>query len=96
MAARVTAAIGEVHDHLGETEEAVRALRTAAVALRAQEATHYEAQALVLLAGIAQRPGNDPSTARADLTRALEIYEAGGSPLADGLRERLRDPEDLS
>ncbi|WP_328332885.1 ATP-binding protein [Streptomyces sp. NBC_00455] len=96
MAARVTAATGEVHDHLGDTEEAVRALREAAVALRAQEATHYEAQALVLLAGIAQRPGNDRSTARADLTRALEIYEAGGSPLADALRERLRDPEDLS
>ncbi|MFE6702277.1 NB-ARC domain-containing protein [Streptomyces sp. NPDC057718] len=89
MAARVHMAIGLAHDHLGETREAIAALSAAAATLRAQEATHYEAQALVALADIEERPGGDPREARTRLERALEIYEAGGSPRADELRERL-------
>ncbi|MGA5469780.1 AAA family ATPase [Streptomyces arboris] len=89
MAARVRVAVGIAHDHLGETDEAVRALREGAAALRDQEATHYEAQALVALAGIQERAQGDLREARTHLERALEIYEAGGSPRAAELRERL-------
>lgn len=90
MAARATAAIGTVHDHLGDTQEALRALREAARTLRDQDATHYEAQALVQLADVIERTGGPHGAARPYLTRALEIHEAGGSPMAQGLRERLR------
>ncbi|WP_371655977.1 MULTISPECIES: NB-ARC domain-containing protein [unclassified Streptomyces] len=89
MAARATAAIGTVHDHLGDTQEALRALREAARTLRGQDATHYEAQALVQLADITERTGGARGAVRPYLTRALEIHEAGGSPSAQGLRERL-------
>ncbi|MFD4028894.1 NB-ARC domain-containing protein [Streptomyces sp. NPDC058576] len=89
MAARVRMAIGLAHDHLGERREATAALSAAAETLRAQEATHYEAQALVALADIEARPPGDPCAARSSLERALEIYEAGGSPRAEELRERL-------
>lgn len=89
MAARATAAIGTVHDHLGDTQEALRALREAARTLRDQDATHYEAQALVRLADITERSGAPRSAARPYLVRALKIHEAGGSPEAQGLRERL-------
>ncbi|MEW2071410.1 NB-ARC domain-containing protein [Streptomyces sp. NPDC007346] len=89
MAARVRVAIGIAHDHLDETDEAVRALREGAGALRDQEATHYEAQALVALAGIQERSQGDTQEVRTHLERALEIYEAGGSPRAQELRQRL-------
>ncbi|MGY4954761.1 NB-ARC domain-containing protein [Streptomyces nigrescens] len=89
MAARVLAAIGIAHDHLGETDEAVRALSEAARALHLQSATHYEAQTLVVLAGIGERLNEDPEAVRAQMTRALEIYEAGGSPQAEEIRRRL-------
>ncbi|MFD0628847.1 hypothetical protein ACFQ2K_45750 [Streptomyces sanglieri] len=89
MAARVLAAMGLAHDHLGEHDEAIRTLSEAARALRERQATHYEAQALVALAGIKERSAADPEAVRADLTRALEIYEAGGSPQAEVLRRRL-------
>ncbi|MFD9560939.1 ATP-binding protein [Streptomyces sp. NPDC059994] len=89
MAARATAAIGTVHDHLGDPQEALRALREAARTLRGEDATHYEAQALVQLADITERTGGPRGAARPYLTRALEIHEAGGSPSAQGLRERL-------
>ncbi|MEV6748366.1 NB-ARC domain-containing protein [Streptomyces sp. NPDC051080] len=89
MAARVLAAMGLAHDHLGEHDEAIRTLSEAARALRELQATHYEAQALVALAGIKERSAADPEAVRADLTRALEIYEAGGSPQAEVLRRRL-------
>ncbi|MFF4951387.1 ATP-binding protein [Streptomyces chattanoogensis] len=89
MAARVTAAIGVAHDHLGDTQAAVRALEEAVQDLRAEGATHYEAQALVRLADIAVRAGDRSGTVREWLTRALEIHEAGGSPLAEPLRQRL-------
>ncbi|MFE3147680.1 NB-ARC domain-containing protein [Streptomyces sp. NPDC059218] len=89
MAARVLAAMGVAHDHLGEHDEAIRTLSVAARALREQRATHYEAQALVALAGIRERSAADPEAVRADLTRALEIYEAGFNPEAKVLRRRL-------
>uniref|UniRef100_A0AAU2V8Y0 NB-ARC domain-containing protein n=1 Tax=Streptomyces sp. NBC_00003 TaxID=2903608 RepID=A0AAU2V8Y0_9ACTN len=89
MAARATAAIGRAHDRLGQRAEAVRALRQAAQALRETGATHYEAQALLELADIAQREGGERVLLRADLSRALEIHEAGGSPLAEEIRARL-------
>ncbi|MFF2008530.1 hypothetical protein ACFVWY_05565 [Streptomyces sp. NPDC058195] len=89
MAARVLAAMGLVHDHLGEPDEAIRTLGEAAEALRAQRATHYEAQALVALAGVRERAGADPGAVRAGLARALEIYEEGGSPQAGEVRRRM-------
>lgn len=89
MAARAQVAIGIAHDHLDETDQAVRALREAAAALREQEATHYEAQALVALADIQERTQGDAQEVRTRLERALEIYEAGGSPRAEELRQRL-------
>ncbi|SCE36439.1 MULTISPECIES: NB-ARC domain-containing protein [unclassified Streptomyces] len=89
MAARVRVAIGIAHDHLGETDEAVRALREGAADLRDQEATHYEAHALVALADIQTGSQGDPQEVRTHLERALEIYEAGGSPRAQELRQRL-------
>ncbi|WNF25529.1 tetratricopeptide repeat protein [Streptomyces sp. C11-1] len=91
MAARVRMAIGLVHNRLDETEEAVRSLSEAAEVLRAQEATHYEAQALVALADIEQRTQGDPRRVRGHLERALAIFEAGGSPRAQELRERLEE-----
>lgn len=96
MAARVRVAIGTAHDHLGETDEAVRALREGAAALRDEEATHYEAQALVALADIQERAQGDPQEVRTHLERALAIYEAGGSPRAGELRERLTGGDDVT
>ncbi|AEW94540.1 MULTISPECIES: NB-ARC domain-containing protein [Streptomycetaceae] len=89
MAARVTAAIGTAHDHLGETAEAVRALDEAARTLREQRATHYEAQALTALADLLERTGGDRRTLLAALRRAHEILHEGGSPQAPALRARL-------
>ncbi|MFJ9866794.1 NB-ARC domain-containing protein [Streptomyces sp. NPDC101165] len=91
MAARVHLAIGLAQNHLGHTEEAVHALRTAAGTLRDQNATHYEAEALLALLGIAERTGRHQEAVRAWLTRALEIYEASGNPGAEEVRRRLRD-----
>lgn len=93
MAARAQAAIGIAHDHLEETDEAVRALGEAAEILRAEKATHYEAQALVALADIQERSQGDHREVRARLERALKIYEAGGSPRAQELRDRLAGGE---
>jgi hypothetical protein len=52
--------------------------------LNAVKASHYEAQTLVVLAGF-----SEPEAARQCLARALEIYEAGGSPLTVEVRRRL-------
>ncbi|MCX5389233.1 NB-ARC domain-containing protein [Streptomyces sp. NBC_00094] len=90
MAARATAALGIAHDHLGDAEEAMRALEDAAGVLRAERATHYEAQALVALADIAERTGARRDEVPEWLDRAARVHEAGGSPLAPVLRERLR------
>jgi tetratricopeptide (TPR) repeat protein len=89
MAARTLLALGLVHDHLGQADAAFHALRTAAGTLRDQHATHYEAQALLALADLAQRTGHDPGLVRQSLTRAVEIHEASGNPLVNELRLRL-------
>ncbi|MFF3731368.1 NB-ARC domain-containing protein [Streptomyces sp. NPDC002476] len=90
MAARAEVARGRAHDHLGDTEQAIGSLSEAARILREQKATHYEAEALLELAAIAERPGGDRTHLRSYLARALEIHEDGGSPLAEQLRERVR------
>ncbi len=89
MAARVLAAIGTVHEHLGDTDTAARVLRDAVRALEEEHASHYEAQARVRLADIIERTGGACETVREHLTRACQIYEAGGSPEAEKLRDRL-------
>lgn len=89
MAARALAAIGTVHEHLGDPEAAVRALSDAAQVLRAEKASHYEAVALVRLADIIERTHDSRASVREYLARALQIYESGGSPVAERLRERL-------
>ncbi|RAJ67135.1 tetratricopeptide repeat protein [Streptomyces sp. Amel2xB2] len=88
MAARALLAIGRAHEHLGDTDEAVAAFTEAAAELRTAHATHYEAEALLELAAIAERR-DEPVSLREYLTRALEIHERGGSPRAVELRERL-------
>lgn len=89
MAARALAAVGAVHEHMGDSDTAMRVLGDAADALRAERASHYEARTLVLLADITERTGGALETVRERLIRAYEIYEAGGSPEAEKLRERL-------
>ncbi|MFE0175746.1 NB-ARC domain-containing protein [Streptomyces sp. NPDC059002] len=93
MAARATAALGRTLDLLGRTDEAVPALREAAGALHEREAYAYEAECLLDLASIAERPGADRSRLRDDLARALAIHEEMGSPLAAELRERVLGAE---
>ncbi|MEU3337081.1 NB-ARC domain-containing protein [Streptomyces sp. NPDC006668] len=89
MAGRALSAIGAVHEHMGDLDMAMRVLGGAADALRVENASYYEAQTLVLLANITERTGGALETVREHLTRAYEIYEAGGSPEAAKLRERL-------
>ncbi|MGW2510267.1 NB-ARC domain-containing protein [Streptomyces scopuliridis] len=89
MAARALVALGAVHERLGDTDEAMRVLSEAAGTLRAEGASHYEAQALVRLADLTERTGGSRDALRARLTRAFEIYDAGGSPDAQTLRQRL-------
>ncbi|MFJ5266723.1 NB-ARC domain-containing protein [Streptomyces sp. NPDC088387] len=89
MAARVRAAIGTAHDHIGRSEQAMEDLREAARALREVGATHYEAQALIQLADIAQRTVGREDLVRECLNRAVEIYEADGNGMAEDLRRRL-------
>ncbi|MFD7955000.1 NB-ARC domain-containing protein [Streptomyces ardesiacus] len=89
MAARALAAIGTVHDHLGDPDTAMSDLREAADTLVREKATHYAAQAFELLADITQRAGGPAETVREHLLQAHGIYERGGSPKADELRERL-------
>ncbi|WP_241827140.1 NB-ARC domain-containing protein [Streptomyces graminilatus] len=93
MAARVRAAIGVVHDHLGETEDAIRELRGAVEALGAEaEGMQYEAQARERLADIAQRAGGRVELVRECLTRAVGIHEAlGDHSRAAESRRRLAD-----
>ncbi|MGI5439768.1 NB-ARC domain-containing protein [Streptomyces shenzhenensis] len=88
MAARVTAAIGTVHAHLGDTEAAVAALSEAAGELRRQQAGHYEAQTLTRLADLVQPTGRTAEVRRW-LTRALAVHTANGSPEAQELQRRL-------
>ncbi|MGW4321094.1 NB-ARC domain-containing protein [Streptomyces sp. NPDC004684] len=93
MAGRVRAALGVVHGHLGETEEAIRELRAAVAELgAASKGMQYEAQALEQLAGVARRAGGRTELVRECLSRAADIHEAlGDRDRARELRERLAD-----
>ncbi|MGW2228872.1 NB-ARC domain-containing protein [Streptomyces formicae] len=94
MAARAGAALGRALDNLGRTGEAVPILREAAHTLELVEGHAYEAEALLDLVSIAERPGADRATLRDDLTRAISLHTEMGSPLAESLRERLRRSAD--
>ncbi|WP_158574090.1 tetratricopeptide repeat protein [Streptomyces triticagri] len=89
MAARATAASGRALDRMGRTTEAVATLREAANTLNALEAHAYEAEALLDLVAIAERPGTDRTTLLDDLRRAVTIHTTMGSPQAQDLRNRL-------
>ncbi|MEH6373332.1 NB-ARC domain-containing protein [Streptomyces sp. KLMMK] len=89
MAARVMVAIGVVHEHLGDMDAAKRVLSDAVRELEAQQASHYEAQARVRFADLLERTDGAQDAVREHLTRAHEIYQAGGSPEAEMLTERL-------
>ncbi|MDJ1133170.1 tetratricopeptide repeat protein [Streptomyces iconiensis] len=88
MAGRALAALGRVRQSLGEHEAAREAYGEAVRMLRETQSTHYEAQALEAWATLDERQ-SEPEAAHERLLRALEIYEAGGSPRAEQLRERL-------
>ncbi|MEU5597776.1 NB-ARC domain-containing protein [Streptomyces sp. NPDC020298] len=90
MAARVGAAIGVVHDHLGETEDAVRELRDAVRVLEEKEAGHYAAQALERLADVVEGAGGQKDLVREYVGRAHAIYSAAGNPRAEILHRRLQ------
>lgn len=93
MAARVRAAIGVVHGHLGDTEEAIRDLQEAIRVLGSvAKGMEYEAKALEKLAGVAQRAGGRAELVRESLSRAADIHEAlGNHSRAQELRRRLAD-----
>ncbi|MFE3650323.1 NB-ARC domain-containing protein [Streptomyces sp. NPDC059152] len=95
MGARALAAIGGVLRELGQGAEAVAALEEAVAMLRERGAVHYEAQVCETLAELAEERG-DHERWRRHLTRALEIYEAGGGPRAVELRRRLTGAADGS
>ncbi|MEU6107327.1 tetratricopeptide repeat protein [Streptomyces albidoflavus] len=91
MAARVKAAIGVAHGHLGDPAQAVSILREACRELaEVAEATAYEAQARIQLAEVAEGTAGGQELARESLERAAQIYEARGSlHLAEEVRSRL-------
>ncbi|MEU8888299.1 hypothetical protein [Streptomyces sp. NPDC048442] len=84
MGARARAAEGDVLLGLGRKDGAVAALTESADALRQAGAVHYEAvhrETLHRLTGEGRQ-----------LERALEIYEAAGSPRAEVVRSLLEGP----
>ncbi|MEU5837274.1 NB-ARC domain-containing protein [Streptomyces diacarni] len=96
MAARVKAAIGVVHSHLGDTGQAIRELLEAIRELaEVADGMQYEAQARVKLADVAQRAGGHEELVRECLSRAADIHEAlGDHSWAEELRRRLEDPDE--
>ncbi|MGA5454105.1 hypothetical protein ACPCVO_46720 [Streptomyces umbrinus] len=96
MAARVRAAIGVVHGHLGETEEAIHELQEAVRVLGGvAKGMEYEAKAREQLADVAQRAGGRVELVRECLSRAGNIYEAlGNHSRAQELRRRLLGLDD--
>ncbi|MHC0430637.1 hypothetical protein ACX6XY_10655 [Streptomyces sp. O3] len=88
MGARAKAAVGACLGNLGQGEQAVAELTSAVKMLRETGAVHYEAPARERLADLAGERG-EHGARREHLLRALEIYEQGGSPRADGVRRRL-------
>ncbi|MGW1378103.1 tetratricopeptide repeat protein [Streptomyces sp. NPDC002446] len=93
MGARALAALGSVQRKRGRVDEAVAALEEAVRMLRERGAVHYEAPVCEELAALAEERG-DRERWRQLLTRALEIYEAGGGPRAVELRRRLTEAEE--
>ncbi|MGW1614911.1 NB-ARC domain-containing protein [Streptomyces sp. NPDC002285] len=93
MVARVKAAIGVVHGHLGDTGQAIHELREAIRELAAvADGMQYEAQARVQLADLAERVGGQEELVRECLSRAADIYEAScDQRLTKELRRRLTD-----
>ncbi|MDH6577704.1 NB-ARC domain-containing protein [Kitasatospora sp. MAP5-34] len=89
MAARALAALGRVRARLGDTDGARSDLERAVEALRATDASHYEARTRIALADLLEGTTGDRGGARGHLVRALEIFEQGGSPDADELRRRI-------
>lgn len=96
MAARVKAALGVVHGHLGDTAQALQDLREAVRALAGMaDGMQYEAQARVQLADVAEQAGGHEELVRECLSRAAGMYEARGNHrLAEELRQRLNDLDD--
>ncbi|MFI9169697.1 NB-ARC domain-containing protein [Streptomyces lincolnensis] len=95
MAARVRAALGVVHGHLGDTEEAIRELQEAVRALGGvAKGMEYEAKALLQLVDVGQRAGRVDLVGEC-LSRAADIYEAlGNHSRAQELRQRWEDLDD--
>ncbi|MER6093981.1 hypothetical protein [Streptomyces bluensis] len=93
MAARVKAAIGVVHGHLGDTGQAIHVLREAIRELAGiADGMQYEAEAWVQLADVPEEAGGQEELVRECLSRAADIYEAlGNQRLAEELRRRLTD-----
>ncbi|MEW2168151.1 tetratricopeptide repeat protein [Streptomyces sp. NPDC007084] len=91
MSARVRAAIGVAHGHLGETEAAIGELLEAVRALGSvAKGMEYEAKAREQLADVAQRAGGRTELVRQCLSRAADIYETlGNNSRAGELRRRL-------
>ncbi|NUS13598.1 MAG: hypothetical protein HOY69_19715 [Streptomyces sp.] len=79
MTARVGAAIGVVHCHLGRNEDAVRELRAAVVELEENGAPHYAAEALEQLARVTELLEGRTEQVRGYVRRAREIYAAVGN-----------------
>ncbi|MFC5185136.1 hypothetical protein [Actinomadura harenae] len=84
MASRVLIALGGLHADGGDAATAIGLLEEAAAAL---DGVHYEAEARLLLAGLA----DDPDAAREHLRRALAIYRDAGDPRADDIARRLTE-----
>lgn len=88
MAARVQAALGLAHAHLGQDQQASDLLGEAVTALAGAGLLHYEAEALESWADVRERL-SDPPGARALLERALRIHQLFGSAHASGLQSRI-------
>ncbi|GAA2912053.1 hypothetical protein GCM10020221_04690 [Streptomyces thioluteus] len=89
MAARATASLGDVHEHLGDLAAAVGEWTEAAGVLGEVGATYYEARVRLRLARAVEGVGGARDVVRGHVVRALEIHEAGGSGEVEGLREWL-------
>jgi tetratricopeptide (TPR) repeat protein len=94
MAARVSAAIGVVHFHLGENETAVRELSAAVRALEENNAGHYAAEALEQLARVTESVEGRTDQVRTYVRRAREIYAAVGNDRAEAMDRWLETLED--
>ncbi|MET9972063.1 hypothetical protein ABZZ80_40795 [Streptomyces sp. NPDC006356] len=94
MAGRALAAIGLVHDRLGDTQAADRDLKQPVEILRERDAMHYAAEPLERFGDIAHRTGAGTDVVRGYLAEALEIYEREGNPVVEELRGRLAELDD--